>query len=178
MAFRGRRKRTMCISIRSCYALSNVFHVPFGLEKEFVKAFNLNWKLDVSHKIKAFGWRCFINRLSTRDLLLIRGISLPSSIVCVLCRTERETLNHILFSCGVFAINWKEVASWIGFIDSESDCIMSIFLRWNSFCKSNKVKFGREGSIWLASFWAIWKLRNEIIFRNNTWNVFDTVLEH
>src|SRR4051812_2885711 len=75
-------------SVRSCYSLSNVFHVPFGPEKAFVKAFNLIWKLDVPYKIKTFGWKCFfINRMTTRDLFLLE-VFLFLLLLFVLCGTK------------------------------------------------------------------------------------------
>ncbi|XP_058742273.1 uncharacterized protein LOC131614731 [Vicia villosa] len=163
-------------SIKSSYLLSNAFHVPFGPEKEFFTSFSSLWNLVVPQKIKAFGWRCFLNRLHTRDLLLVRGISFSNSIACVCCGLERKSLYHIFLGCGVSALIWKEIISWIGFVDFGFGCIMGSFLKWCSFCKSKKViKPGREGTIWLAILWSIWKLRNGIIFRNDSWSVSDTV---
>ncbi|XP_058764649.1 uncharacterized protein LOC131638116 [Vicia villosa] len=73
-------------SVRRCYAISDKFHVPMDLEKEFSKVFKLIWNLDVPQKITSFDWKCFINRMPTRDLLLLRGISFLSSIGCVFLR--------------------------------------------------------------------------------------------
>ncbi|XP_058756019.1 uncharacterized protein LOC131629236 [Vicia villosa] len=60
-------------SVRGCYALTDCFHVPLGLEKEFSHVLKLIWKTVVPQKVKAFGWRCCINRLPTKDLLQVRA---------------------------------------------------------------------------------------------------------
>ncbi|XP_058764099.1 uncharacterized protein LOC131637526 [Vicia villosa] len=138
-------------SVKSCYSIFNTFHVPFGPDMEFYNSFGCIWKLEVPQNIKAFGWRCFLNRLPTKDLLLRRGISFANSFACVCCGLERESLNHLLLDCGVSALIWKEIAIWLGYVDFYYEgCIMGSFMKWYGFCKSNKVKSGKEGTIWLS----------------------------
>lgn len=76
-----------------------------------LKFFSLIWKVVVPQKIKAFGWKCFINIFPTRELLLNRVISFPTSFACIICGFERKSLNHVLFSCSVSSLIWKELAS-------------------------------------------------------------------
>ncbi|XP_058786925.1 uncharacterized protein LOC131661401 [Vicia villosa] len=49
------------------------------------------------------------------------------------------------------------------------------FWYWSNFCRSKKVKKGKEGIIWLAILWSIWLRRNDIVFNNASWNSRDVV---
>ncbi|XP_058733672.1 uncharacterized protein LOC131605316 [Vicia villosa] len=102
-------------TVRSCYDLFNFYHLPRGPDLQLVSVFSLIWKLMIPIKIKFFGWRCLLDRLPTRDLLLYRGISISSPNVCVFCEMEKESLSHFIFSCRISRLVWKEIASWIGF---------------------------------------------------------------
>src|SRR4051812_23579214 len=97
--------------------------------------------MHVPQKIKAFGWRCFIERLPTRDALVYRGI-LPntSDISCVFCRDVPESMYHSLFLCHVADLVRKEVTGWIDFVDFEAVNLLDSFVRWSRFCKSKRVK--------------------------------------
>src|SRR4051812_49216630 len=76
-------------TVRSCYTLFNFFHLPRGPDLFLVRVFSLIWKLEIPIKIKFFGWRCLLDRLPTRDLLLFRGINISSPNVCGFCETEK-----------------------------------------------------------------------------------------
>ncbi|XP_058742123.1 uncharacterized protein LOC131614573 [Vicia villosa] len=115
------------------------------------------------------------DRLPTRDLLLARGIISPSFDSCCLCGLKRESMNHLLFKCTVSSVIWNKIASWIGLVDYKFKDIGNCFLVWHNFCKKQKVRAGTEGSLWLSVCWSIWKLRNEIILRNDGWSVSDIV---
>lgn len=56
----------------------------------------------------------------------------------------------------------------------EEECLSS-FWDWYLFCKGRKVREGKWEFIWLATTWSIWLIRNRIFFRNDAWNVNDTV---
>lgn len=69
-----------------------------------------------------------MNRLSTRDILLIIGISFPSNdLACVLCRDMGESLDHSFLLCRISIFVWKEVAGWIDFEDYETNFFMDNF---------------------------------------------------
>src|SRR4051812_40785249 len=64
----------LSFSIKGCYDYLSFSFVPFGLANINDKAFSLIWKMKVPLKIKAFGWRCFIEKIPTKDSLVHRGI--------------------------------------------------------------------------------------------------------
>lgn len=54
--------------------------------------------MEVPYKIKAFGWRFFVNRLLTKDLLRNRGINFSlSNSKCTFCDYYLEDRNHSFF---------------------------------------------------------------------------------
>ncbi|CAI8590076.1 unnamed protein product [Vicia faba] len=125
--------------------------IPFGPHDKFDKAFQLVWKMGVPYKIKAFGWMLLINRLPTKDLLSIRGISFPiDSQKCISCGNADETLDHSFLFCYVIILVWRDIAEWIGFSDFPEIESKGSFMKWYKFCKLKKVKKEKEGCDWLA----------------------------
>lgn len=71
-----------------------------SLETECRRALCTLWRIQVSTKIKSFGWRIFLNRLTMKDQLKKRGLCLSiNDETCVFCLQSDEDLNHILFEC-------------------------------------------------------------------------------
>lgn len=137
---------------------------------------------------KSFGnWRCLRRlRLSvggledwriTRNLLRIRGIISSKPILkCVLCLTVGESLGHFVLLCNVVRLIWRDKGEWIDFVDQQCGCFKDSLLRWRfHFCKSQKIKSGKEGVIWLAICRNIWLLRNKIIFKKHGWKVLEII---
>ncbi|XP_058776714.1 uncharacterized protein LOC131651051 [Vicia villosa] len=89
-------------TVSSCYCFYASRRIPYGPPVKCEEAFNLIWKADVPFKIKAFGWRLFLNRLPTKDLLVYRGINLNhDNLMCVFCNSHVEEADH-LFSKALF----------------------------------------------------------------------------
>ncbi|XP_058765916.1 uncharacterized protein LOC131639438 [Vicia villosa] len=163
-------------SVASCYNFYASIRTPFGPHNKYEDLVAIIWKMEVPSKIRIFGWRLFVNRLPTKDLLKIRGIPFPlNSLSCSFCEAELESRNHSFFNCKVVDLIWKDIALWIGKpVGKEEDCLAN-FLDWYSFCKVNKVRKGKWGLFWMATTWSIWLIRNGICFRNDGWSVDDTV---
>jgi len=60
--------------------------------------FDSLWNLKVMPSALFYVWRAFSNRLTTKQNLHKRGVSLGDTL-CVLCGREEETVVHILLSC-------------------------------------------------------------------------------
>lgn len=62
------------------------------------KALSILWILPAPFSIKTFGWRSFFNRLPSKDKLLSRGvISSSNDLLCVLCNSYDENMDHLFF---------------------------------------------------------------------------------
>ncbi|XP_058767962.1 uncharacterized protein LOC131641683 [Vicia villosa] len=152
-------------SVSSCYAS---FRYPLGPQNRNDEVLGLVWKMKVSFKIKAFGWRVFVYRLPTKDLLMYRGIVFPlDSLKCVLCGIQNENRDHSFLKCNGVKVIWRKIASWIGKPKgTKEDCLANFIDRY-LFCKKKKVKVDKLGVVWVATSWIIWLLRDEMCFRND-----------
>ncbi|XP_058725893.1 uncharacterized protein LOC131597201 [Vicia villosa] len=162
--------------VASCYepyACHRTLLGPFG---RFFEARSLVWKADVPFKIKAFGWRLLANRLPTKDLLVLRGISIPSeNLNCSFCHIVPENRDHYFFACPCVKRIWRDIAFWIGKDGIGEEESLSNFMDWHSFCKSKKVGVKKLDVIWLATTWSIWLSRNGACFRLEDWILDDLV---
>jgi hypothetical protein len=79
---------------------------------------------------------------------------------CLFC--EKESIEHLFFSCVVAKQSWLDVSEAVGF---------PIGLNFESTAKCwlcNK-KFGIVNLITSAVCWGIWKLRNLLCFQEGAW---------
>ncbi|XP_058732598.1 uncharacterized protein LOC131604128 [Vicia villosa] len=148
------------------------------IDDDYSRAFHILWSSDVPFNIKAFSWKCFLNRLPTKDMLLSRGIHLSNSdSSCVFCAVEEETLFHSFFACTISRLVWDNIAQWLGFQSHLAVSPWQDFLDWVSLARKAKVKRKKEGLIWLAVVRGLWLRRNDIIFNGGTCIVNDITWE-
>lgn len=129
-------------SVKRCYALINDSRTPFGPPGEFDKAFGFVCKTEVPMKIKDFGWRSFIDRLSSKASLAKRGIIPNSSTACVFCNMREESWGYLFLNCLYVNLVWKDISEWIGIDDFKAGDAKEIFVKWYTFGKKSK---GSEG---------------------------------
>ncbi|XP_058747131.1 uncharacterized protein LOC131620130 [Vicia villosa] len=163
-------------AVSSCYNWLNLQHIPPGPDDRFHSAFSAIWKVEAPAKVKAFGWRCFLNKLPTKDSLLRKGIlNSSSNLECAFCGDCHESLLHSFLSCRNSVIVWREMSDWVGMNYQSFTNFKEGFCHWSSFCRKKKVKKGKEGIFWLAIIWSLWLRRNDIVFNNASWNSRDVV---
>ena len=85
--------------VRSAYRVTND-QTPNGTEIHWSKL----WNLRAPERVKMLLWRIGSNSLPTKDNLRRRSVS--SDPICVLCRQENETSQHIFFKCPVARAIW------------------------------------------------------------------------
>ncbi|XP_058762981.1 uncharacterized protein LOC131636394 [Vicia villosa] len=162
--------------VTSCYAFYGNDFIPHGPPNKFDDAFRLVWKVEVPFKIKAFGWILLLDRLPTKNLLVLRGIPFPvDNLKCIFCGVDVENRNHSFFGCGVVKNIWKEIAFWVGKVGYMEDECLSNFMDWHRFFCTQKLVDSKVDVVWLATTWTIWITRNEACFREEGWNVNDIV---
>ncbi|XP_058727043.1 uncharacterized protein LOC131598463 [Vicia villosa] len=133
-------------TVFSCYSHYALSRFPYEPINRCDGVLEVIWKMEVSFKIKAFGWRLFVNRLSTKDLLRIRGINftLPN-LKCIFCDNHLEDRNHIFFKCDVIKIVWRKIASWVNFLGVVEDECLPSFMEWHSLGRVKKLKKANFG---------------------------------
>lgn len=130
------------------------------------EVFKSLWGVPVPSNALAFTWKVLQNRIQTRDNLHKRHIiSSQVDLLCPLCTSHEESSSHLLFSCTVAWRVWMAIYNWIGLStvlpNTGKDHFLQHVLLW--WTKSQK-----QGAwvLWIAVIWAIWNLRNNLIFRN------------
>ncbi|XP_058754112.1 uncharacterized protein LOC131627290 [Vicia villosa] len=159
-------------TVSSCYALYAQRRIPFGPFNRHDEALELIWKMEIPFRIKSFGWRLFVDRLPTKDLLVYRGINLTSTnLKCVFCDLHLEDRDHLFFKCNVINFVWNEIAKWVDFPGWNMEDCIPFFMEWYSTGRRKGIKKGKLGVFWLATSWVIWLTRNGFCFRNEASNV-------
>jgi hypothetical protein len=137
---------------------------PIGLVDS--KAFGALWKCLAPSKVKAFAWQLLLNRIPTRQNLLRRQIHLPEGEqLCVWCGVEAESMVHLFLYLGFARQVWIVVFSWLSFIFILPHNLVSIMSFFQSYPGRKNTKKGLV-MIWSATVWALWKMRNSVIFEN------------
>ncbi|XP_058775378.1 uncharacterized protein LOC131649643 [Vicia villosa] len=163
-----------CFTVSSCYEDISKRKIAFGPPNRYDCVLELLRICDVPLKCRAFGWRCFRDRIPTKDSLVRKGISFsPTDLSCSFCGISSESSRLSFLLCGMADEVWKYIASWIGLEDYKAEYFKESFWIWHSFCYKKKVKRGKLGSVWLATLWTLWLHRNKIIFKNFSSNSRD-----
>ncbi|XP_058726801.1 uncharacterized protein LOC131598193 [Vicia villosa] len=160
------KETTKEFTVASCYSFYLNLQIPFGPPNRYDGLFGFLWKMEVPFKIKAFGWRLFLDRLPTIDGLVYRGMNFPfDTSKCALCGLVSEDRDHYFFGCLVGKKIWNVIAMWVGkgeFLDNKC---MPHFWDWHLYFRSRKVKDSKLDLVWIATIWALWLLRNGVRFR-------------
>lgn len=150
-------------TVSSCYKILSNSFVPFGLSNRYDSVFASIWKMEVPIKVKALGWRCFLNKIPTRDNLLVRGILNSSfNLSCVFCEVGESSIHSFLCCRKVFEV-WKEMTDWIDMPFHPIIGFKASFWHCSSPCFRLNIKRGKVGCVWLAIVWSLW-LRRTISF--------------
>jgi len=110
-----------------------------------------------------FGWRLLINRIVTRDNLSKRGFSVVN-LFCVMCRKEKELVQHLFFECNVTWKIWKLCDKWVSINSIHHNSTREHLSR---FSMPGMTKEGNKiwKSMCVTIVWSIWTHRNSIVYR-------------
>jgi hypothetical protein len=115
------------------------------------------WKSSCQHTHKVFFWLLIQDRLSTRNILKRKHMSLQS-YNCVLCdESVEETVQHLFLHCSFAKQCWNLLGLSV-------PSAMQPFQILDLFRRQLNVQFFMEIIILLC--WGIWMSRNNCIFRN------------
>ncbi|KAF1881267.1 hypothetical protein Lal_00023303 [Lupinus albus] len=112
-------------------------------------------------------WRLFQNRIPTKDALLKRGVSLTNGggLSCAFCNDHPESTNHLFSSCKLSYSLWQLIYNWlnISVVLLLNPC--DHFTHHLGLVKNRKC-WKTWSVIWIATIWALWLARNDLIFNN------------
>ncbi|XP_058763574.1 uncharacterized protein LOC131637025 [Vicia villosa] len=140
-------------TVSLCYSLYAISRIPSGPLNRCDGTLEIIWKMEVPFKIKAFGWRLFVDRLPTKDHLM----------------------NHIFCKCNVTKIVWRNIASWVDFSGLEEKECLPFFMEWYSLSRVKKIKEGKLGGVLISHFLDYLVNKEGFCFRNEVWNINNMV---
>ena len=107
-------------------------------------------------RVSFFAWEASWSRLLTLDQLKRRGWNIPNR--CYLCKTEEETIDHLLLFCDKARMLWNLIYSLFGVKWVMHSSIRRNLLGWHSsFVGKKWEKAWRAAPLCLL--WTIWNER-------------------
>jgi len=95
-------------------------------------------------------------------------------LCCVSCGGSEELALHLFLHCELGSAAWLDLMRWLG-----GGCLIppNFFIYWECWKEVGSNKKIRKGRclIWLATLWALWKARNDKIFKRLNYGIVDIV---
>lgn len=136
--------------------------------------FRFIWKSKVPPKVKILSWTIAHGRVSTADVLQKKRPNLfISPSMCVLCRNDEETMDHLFLHCKVARVLWSNLFSvgglnWV----APRKAVSLLHITFKGLGGSKRGKCLWNCAI-LATWWVLWIERNARIFDDRFGGVAD-----
>ena len=130
------------------------------------------WKVKTVPKIRVFLWKALSCALPTSDLIYARGMRID--LRCQTCGDDRESINHVLFSCCFARQVWalSPIPSKVNGFDHDSVFAnMSYLLHGENW----QLLTEEQRRVWPWIVWNLWKRRNEMLFGGSCLDPLDLV---
>jgi hypothetical protein len=128
------------------------------------------WKPWAPAKCKIMVWLLLQDRLWCADRLQRRGW--PNEYFCQMCLRSLQSSYHLFFDCPQTRAIWEEVRAWPGcrsLSPSEWTSEPAMAGIWSKMIHKAEARY-RKGlqSLFLLTYWCIWRERNCRIFQNKS----------
>ena len=125
----------------------------------------LAWNKVAPPRAQLLVWFVLQGKLNTRDRLFRFGVPGIADDLCVFCKEERKTINHIMFGSKYASSVWYFCCNQWNLAFSLPEDPILCFLTWMD---APFYKFDKK--IWTSLFyvitWSIWWIRNKVVFQN------------
>ncbi|CAL5387765.1 unnamed protein product [Camellia sinensis] len=149
-----------CFSVSSAYRWceNSLQSSDFGTISKMI------WQSVSTPRAKAFVWLAWRQRLKTSSYLQWIGvIPAVANTQHVFCKTEAESINHVLLWCPFVWRVWADIFFWWGSQWVMPATVDGVLQFWAGFSGTSF-----ERKVWnvlpVAALWSIWKHRNEVLF--------------
>ncbi|PWA80992.1 reverse transcriptase zinc-binding domain-containing protein [Artemisia annua] len=102
-----------------------------------------------------------MDRLPTRENLMVRGIDVPS-ILCPSCGAAMEDTDHVFVKCDIAVQIWKRIFRWID-MDQPMFGVISDVFNWIDVVNVRQKARGVLDAIFISVMWVMWQYRNNVI---------------
>ncbi|KAJ0899134.1 putative reverse transcriptase zinc-binding domain-containing protein [Helianthus annuus] len=127
-------------------------------------------------KVAIVAWRAEMERLPTKCALIHRNITVQNNL-CALYGDYAETCEHIFVSCQLSQSVWQNIADWLKIPPIFAFAITDLLDLHGVSANARKKKKALHAVI-LVTFWCLWKMRNEAVFKQaspNTTKIMDEI---
>ncbi|GKD70247.1 RNA-directed DNA polymerase, eukaryota, reverse transcriptase zinc-binding domain protein [Tanacetum coccineum] len=124
------------------------------------------WVKEIPIKINVFAWKVQKDNLPTHFNLSRVGIDIQS-IVCPICETGVETVDHLLFSCSMAREVLVKLKRWWNISSPDYESYNEWFVWFSGLHLRKERKKVLEG-VFYVMWWKIWNFRNQTIFGSRT----------
>ena len=114
-------------------------------------------------KFALIAWMAILNRLPTMDRLQAWGLEVTG--ICVLCKQEMESRNHMFFSCAYSKQIWKEILILCGLKRATYGWEEELQWAYKNF-KGKSLTSIILRSTWSAYIYFVWKERNGRLYKS------------
>ena len=129
------------------------------------------WKAKLPLKIQIFMWQAFQDAILTRDNMRKRKWN--GSPACSFCK-EPESLNHLFFVCPVAKVVWGAIGSMAGTNRCPKNLWQAVVWFYTFFPGMRSLAIVGIAAI----CWALWKMRNKVMFDDHRMRTPCEVLFH
>ena len=126
------------------------------------------WRIRIPARFAVFAWRLLRDRLPTKQNLRRRQVQI-TDILCPFCTSQQEDASHLFLHCTNIQPIWWDTMTWLHIKGAFPLSPKQHFLQHLGVQLAG-VRMNRWQYWWLALTWSIWKLRNNIVFSNATFN--------
>jgi reverse transcriptase-like protein/endonuclease/exonuclease/phosphatase family protein len=127
----------------------------------------LLWSIKVPPRVQLTIWMACLEKLPTGDLLVDKGVLVPSQASCPFCGEEIETNTHVLFTCKFSWCLWMRILNWWNISGVLPKQCSQFILAWRNLAPRRC-----RGKLWNlvlgCVLWSIWYERNRVKFNNGT----------
>ncbi|XP_024640667.1 uncharacterized protein [Medicago truncatula] len=158
------------------YSVSGTYRFLTSFEDQDVVATNTDvWHKLVPTKVSLFAWRLLKDRIPTRSNLARRHVIQASDTLCVGGCGLIETAEHLVLGCELFWKVWYLLYHWIGISYVLPDSVTDHYFQFTHLVGMPRASYFYLKVIWLACVWAIWKERNNCLFKNTVIDPYNIV---
>ncbi|XP_028059522.1 uncharacterized protein LOC114263217 [Camellia sinensis] len=115
-------------------------------------------------KAQFLSWLAWRGRLKCSKFLQRIGVLSPNvSSLCVFCKYELETVNHVFLHCHFIWKLWANLVNWWNYKWVSPGSVEGLFLSWPGIKMKKKML-----TVWktlpVAVMWSVWRSRNDCVF--------------
>lgn len=130
--------------------------------------FKFLWALSLPPKWKIFVWRILHQGLADKTTLGRRGI--VSDGLCGWCMSGEEDLFHIFRGCRLAVSVWRDGLLQLSFVNADPIPVQDWIIACIRLFASQDGRHDEKIPLFVATLWALWEARNELLFRGERWS--------